>query len=96
MWWASALGIALVPIALETSSYYTSFLVVTVLLVRGRTRFFALPALGAIAAVLIARLGGLVNDVYFAVASAILVVAIAALLALANRPSSAEEEEAPE
>lgn len=87
LFWSSALAIALVPIALETSSYYTSFLVVTVLLARDTRRLLALPALGAMALVSIARLGGLMNDVYFAVASIVLVVAVGALLFFANRPA---------
>jgi hypothetical protein len=84
--WSSALGIALVPIALETSSYYTSFLVVLLLVAVERRRLLAVPVLGAIALVLVARLAGLGNDVYFAVASIVLVVAVAILLLLVNRP----------
>lgn len=87
-WWASALGITLVPLALETSSYYTAFIVVTVLLAheaREGRRLLALPALGAIGLWLVARLAGLTNDVYYAVASVVLVAAVGAILFLANR-----------
>lgn len=93
-WWASALGIVFVPLLLETSSYYTSFLVLAVLLARDPRRLLALPILGACAAWLAARLTGLVNDVYYAVASAILVIAIGSVLALALRSRSASEEPA--
>lgn len=89
-WWSGALAIALVPFALETSSYYTSYLVALVLLADDeKRRSFAVPALAAMALVLVARLGGLVNDVYFAVASIFVVFAAAAVLFLVTRKEPA-------
>lgn len=86
-WWVCALSVALVPIALETSSYYTSFLLATVLLAAKRKRWhvLAIPPLAATALWLATRLAGLADDGYYAAASVILVVAMAALLFLANR-----------
>jgi hypothetical protein len=95
VWWASALGIVLVPVLLETSSYYTSFLALAVVLAHERRHVIAVPVLGAIAGCLVARLAGLVNDVFYAVASALVVVANGAVLVLVTRATRPAEEEPP-
>jgi hypothetical protein len=95
VWWASALGIVLVPVLLETSSYYTSFLALAVVLAHERRHVIADPVPGAIAGCLVARLAGLVNDVFYAVASALVVVANGAVLVLVTRATRPAEEEPP-
>lgn len=90
-WWASALGILLVPLVLETSSYYTSFIALAVVLAHERERErVVVPLLAIAAGCLAARLAGLVNDVYYAVASGLLVAGVAAALFLATRRPSEE------
>lgn len=81
LWWTGALGLFSVLLALETSCYYTSWLCVFVLVGHERDRL-VVPILGTLVVLLVAKLSIAQLGVDMAIASAILLLGVAAVLLL--------------
>jgi hypothetical protein len=88
LWWTSALGLCLVPFALETSCYYAAWLCVLSLVSHDRDRL-KLPILGTLLALLMAKLTIARIEVEMVIASAILLLGVATVLVLGLRPEPA-------
>lgn len=81
LWLAAALGLALVPLALETSCYYAAWLAAFALVAEER-RTLLLPIFGMVAAALAIKLSHAALDVDSALVSWVLVVGGLGVLAL--------------
>lgn len=93
LWWAGALGLCLVPLWLDTTCYYAAWLCIFALVAHDDERL-GLAILGTVLALLIVRLTIARLGLDMAIASAILLVGVAAVLALVLRRDNSSDEAA--